>query len=344
LINRKFLTQTKKLVNQIGILQIGLGPLGLKINQYIEDKKSMKTVAAIDINPSLKGKDLGELSINKNSGVQIKNSITEVENIEDVDVVILTTTSNFASVALQIEEILDYKLPIVSTCEELTYPWKLDAELASSLNEKAKTNNVAIVSTGVNPGFLMDTLPTMLTAVCKEVDHIEVHRIQDAQSRRIPFQKKIGAGITLEEFEKRKQSGSLRHVGLTESMEFIAKAMDWPLDHTEDVISPIIATENIETPNMSISKGDAMGVRQIGKGLVNGVEKIKLVFEAAVGTGISYDEVLIKGNPNIKSRIEGGVHGDIATCSIVLNVVPVLLRSSPGLKTMNDLSIVSIAN
>ena len=328
----------------INILQVGLGPLGQKIGQYICDKKSMVTTAAVDIAPHLKGQDFGELIGNSNSGVQISGSLQDVSNIDDIDVAVLTTSSGFEQIAPQVLEILDYNIPIVSTCEELTFPWSKTSELTEAIDQKAKEKNVAVVSTGVNPGFLMDTLPTMLTAVCKDVDFIEVHRIQDAQTRRIPFQKKIGAGLSLEEFEKKKQDGSLRHVGLTESMQFIADAMNWKLDHTEDVISPIIAEENISTPGMSISKGDAMGVRQVGKASSNGIEKIKLIFEAAVGTGISYDEVQIKGNPNITSRIEGGVHGDIATCSIVLNVIPVLLKSAPGLKTMNDLSVVSIAN
>ena len=328
----------------INILQVGLGPLGQKIGQYICDKKSMVTTAAVDIAPHLKGEDFGELIGNPNSGVQISGSLQDVSNIDDIDVAVLTTSSGFDQIAPQVLEILDYNIPIVSTCEELTFPWSKSSELTEAIDQKAREKNVAVVSTGVNPGFLMDTLPTMLTAVCKDVDFIEVHRIQDAQTRRIPFQKKIGAGLSLEEFEKKKQDGSLRHVGLTESMQFIADAMNWKLDHTEDVISPIIAEDNISTPGMSISKGDAIGVRQVGKASTDGIEKIKLIFEAAVGTGVSYDEVQIKGNPNITSRIEGGVHGDIATCSIVLNVIPVLLKSTPGLKTMNDLNVVSIAS
>lgn len=304
----------------------------------------MKTVAAVDINPDLQNKDFGiHIGIAK-AGTLIKSSLSEVENIGEVDVAILTTSSGFDQIVPQILDILEYGIPIVSTCEELTFPWNKSKELTEQIDQKAKAKNVAVVSTGVNPGFLMDTLPTMLTAVCKEVDHIEVKRIQDAQTRRIPFQKKIGAGLSLDEFEEKKQKGTLRHVGLTESMEFIAHALGWHLDHTEDIISPIIANDDIVTPYMSISKGNAMGVRQIGKAMSDGEEKIKLIFEAAVGTGSSYDEVQIKGNPNINSRIEGGVHGDIATCSIVLNVVPVLLKSSPGLKTMNDMSIVSVAN
>lgn len=325
----------------INVLQVGIGPLGIKTYQYISEKSTMTTIAAVDISDALKGKDLGEISGKEKSGVTIQKSFADVENLDKVDVVILTTSSSMKAIEPQLNAILELGLPIVSTCEELSYPWQTDKAAAERIDAKAKSKNVAVVSTGVNPGFLMDTLPTMLTAVCKDVKHVEVNRFQDAQTRRLPFQKKIGAGLSLNEFEARKKSGTLRHVGLAESMYFIAKSIGWEIDHVEDVISPIVAEGQVTTDEMTIVSGDAMGVRQNGTASWKGEEKIKLNFEAAVGTGVSYDEVKITGTPNITSRIEGGVHGDIATCSIVLNTVPNIIDAKPGLRTMADIPIVS---
>lgn len=331
-------------MDTIKIMQVGLGPLGLKISQYIDDKKSIETIAAVDIDASLTGKDLGTLSGLAENGVKIKKANGDVENIADVDVVVLTTSSSLKAISKQIAPIIDLGIPVVSTCEELTYPWDTDPEIAQSLHKRAIDNNVAVVSTGVNPGFLMDTLPAMLTGVCKEVTSIHVNRIQDAESRRLPFQKKIGAGLSMEQFDEKKAAGTLRHVGLTESMQFIADAVGWELDNTEDIISPVVTNKQVITKDLKIAAGNAIGVRQEGRAFFKGEEKIKLIFEAAVGTGVSYDEVNILGEPNITSRIEGGVHGDIATCSIVLNAIPNILNAKPGLKTMKDLSIVSIIN
>ena len=64
-----------------------------------------------------------------------------------------------------------------------------------------------------------------------------------------------------------------------------------------------------------------MGVRQEGNGYVNGEIKIKLVFQATVGEKKSYDEVIISGTPNIHSKIEGGINGDVATCAITLDLL-----------------------
>jgi 4-hydroxy-tetrahydrodipicolinate reductase len=295
----------------------------------------------VDINPDLRNKDLGEISDGNANGVLIQQEIAAVKNLSEVDAVVLTTSSSMKSIAPQLDHILDFGLPIVSTCEELTFPWKNDARLADQIDRKAKKKGVAIVSTGVNPGFMMDTLPSMLTGVCKKVDYIHVNRTQDASIRRLPFQQKIGAGLSLEDFEKKKQTGTLRHVGLTESMQFIAESVGWELDHTEDIISPVIAEADTQTSSMFIPAGHALGVRQIGRASYKGKEKIKLIFEAAVGTGKAFDEIKITGQPDINSRIEGGVHGDIATCSIVLNTIPKILTASPGLNTMRDIPIVS---
>jgi 4-hydroxy-tetrahydrodipicolinate reductase len=205
----------------------------------------------------------------------------------------------------------------------------------------AKKNQVAVLGTGVNPGFLMDSLPTFLTAVCQDVQRITVHRIQNAAFRRIPFQKKIGAGLTLEQFENKKKEGTLRHVGLTESVQLIASRMGWQLSKTEDILVPVIADREIITDTMKIPVGYAAGVQQIGKGYVGDEDKIILVFRAAVGEPDPQDSIEIKGTPTIKSIIEGGVHGDVATCAITINALKQIILSQPGLRTMADISLVS---
>jgi 4-hydroxy-tetrahydrodipicolinate reductase len=154
-----------------------------------------------------------------------------------------------------------------------------------------------------------------MTAVCRKVESIKVSRIQDASVRRIPFQQKIGAGLTLDEFETKKQTGTLRHVGLAESVQMIAGRMGWKLDRTEDILTPVVAEQEITTGYVPIKAGMAAGVRQIGKGIVGDREVITLEFVAAVGQANPADTVEITGDPPIKSVIPGGVNGDVATCA-----------------------------
>ncbi len=328
-------------MKSINILQIGIGPLGIKAAQFIAQRQGLKTIAAVDKSPALIGRDLGEVCGGAKSGVQIKSSIAEAIAKKKPDVAVLTTVSDMQRIVPQIEEILAHGIPVVSTCEELSFPWKTAPRLAKRLDEAAKKAGVAVLGTGVNPGYLMDALPVFLTAVCQDVQSVTVHRFQNAQFRRIPFQRKIGAGLSLDDFQKKIADGSLRHVGLTESIHLIASRMGWKLDKTEDLISPVVAKQKITTEAMTIPKGHATGVRQEGNGYVNGEAKIRLVFQATVGEKESYDEVVIDGTPNIRSKVEGGVNGDVATCAITLNAIPQLLRSNPGLQTMVDIAPVS---
>ncbi len=328
-------------MKKIDILQVGLGPLGIKIANFIARRDGLTTIAAVDKNPELIGKDLGELCGGEASGIIIRGDIAEAIKKVKPHVAVLTTVSDLERIAPQIEEIVKHGIPVVSTCEELSFPWKTAPELARRINQAAIASNVAVLGTGVNPGYLMDALPAFLTAVCQDVKAISVNRFQNAQFRRIPFQQKIGAGLTPEEFEKKKNDGSLRHVGLTESIHLIAHRMGWQLDKTEDIITPVIAQKNIDTPVMTISKGNATGVRQVGNGYVGGEVKIKLTFQATVGEPESFDEVIIHGTPHIHSKISGGVNGDVATCAITLNAIPQVLRSAAGLKTMVDVPPIS---
>ncbi len=328
-------------MRSINIVQIGLGPLGIKIANFIQERPSLTTIAAVDKNPELIGKDLGLLCGGTPSGVIIQENLADAVSEEKPDIAVLTTVSDMDRIAPQIEEIVALGIPVVSTCEELCYPWDTAPLLAKRIDEAAKRNGVAVLGTGVNPGFLMDALPTFLTAVCQKVTHIEVNRYQDARFRRLPFQKKIGAGLTLEQFEQRKQDGSLRHVGLTESMQLIAHRMGWQLTKTEDIIEPVVAEADWQTPDLHILKGQARGVRQTGRGYVGEEIKVQLIFQATVGELESYDEIIIKGQPDITSRIQGGVNGDVATCAIVLNAIPQVLRTQEGLQTMADVPLVA---
>ncbi|MBU0478497.1 dihydrodipicolinate reductase [bacterium] len=328
-------------MDTIKIIQIGLGPLGQKITKYILERRGLEIVGAVDPAPDKAGKDLGELcSINK-LGIQISKSLDAVIGNSKPDVALLTTVSDMERITPQIEEILSYKIPIVSTCEELSFPWETSPELAKRIDEAAKSHNVSVLGTGVNPGFLMDFLPIAMTGVCQDVKSIKVSRIQDASFRRIPFQKKIGAGLTLKEFEEKRKAGTLRHVGLRESMHMIASKMGWKLSRTEDILTPVIAEHDIRTDVMKISNGMARGVQQIGKGYVNGEQLITLEFRAAIGEKNSHDTIQIKGTPDINSTIEGGINGDIATCAVTINAIKSILDTTPGLKTMADVPVVS---
>jgi hypothetical protein len=200
---------------------------------------------------------------------------------------------------------------------------------------------VAVLGTGVNPGFVMDALAITLTGVCERVDRVTINRIQDARIRRLPFQQKIGSGLTREEFAAKARAGRVRHVGLTESIAMIASAFGWKLDRVVDEIQPKIADARVSSEFLTVEPGLVCGIIQDGTGFVGGEPLIRLHMEAYLGAPESYDSTDIEGVPNLAMKIAGGVHGDIATTSIAVNSIPKVLSAPPGLHTMRSLPIPS---
>jgi 4-hydroxy-tetrahydrodipicolinate reductase len=273
--------------------------------------------------------------------IPIKRTVEEALDGREADVAIVTTLSSLERIEDQLKGLAAAQLNIVSTCEELSYPWETKPQIAERIDEVCKENEVTCLGTGVNPGFLMDYLPAVLSSVCQEVEKVKVTRVQNASSRRIPFQQKIGAGLTDEQFDKKKKNGSLRHVGLPESVYMIARAMNWELDRVEETLVPVRASETITSGHTDIQRGNPSGVEQFGRGFLAGEEKITLHFRAAVGEEKSYDKVEIKGTPSFRSMIDGGVNGDIATSAITVNAVASVMQAKSGLKTMLDIPVPS---
>jgi len=329
-------------MSPIRVLHYGLGPIGAAILKQVVARPGFKVVGGVDIDPAKAGRDLGDVvGLSKRLGVKVWSDAAKALKASKPDVVVLCTSSSIKKVMPQIETILKARKPIVSTTEELSYPGYTHIRQARQIHMWAKKAKVGVLGTGVNPGFAMDALPIALTAVCERVDRIRVDRIQDARVRRLPFQQKIGTGLTPEQFQKKVDDGSVRHVGLAESVTMIADAMGWKLERVTDEIQPKIATQTVSSEFLAVDPGYVCGIVQDGVGYVGGQALITLHMEAYLGAPESFDAVEITGSPNIRSKVAGGVHGDIATASITVNSIPRILEALPGLHTMRDMPLPS---
>jgi hypothetical protein len=326
----------------IRVLMYGLGPIGAAVARQVASRKGFQIVGAVDIDHAKIGLDLGQVTgLDKKLRVRVTNDAAGAIKSGKPDVAVLCTSSSLKKVMPQIEAILKKKVAIVSTTEELSYPVGKNRTLAKKIDTLAKKAKVAVVGTGVNPGFAMDALPITLTGICERVDSIRVDRIQDARSRRLPFQQKIGSGLNKEQFAQKVKDGSVRHVGLAESVTMIADAMGWKLDKVTDDIQPKIAEQGVESELIAVDPGYVCGIIQDGIGYMKGKPVVTLHMEAYLGAPESFDAVTVEGNPRITQKIAGGLHGDIATASITVNSIPKILRVSPGLRTMADMPIPS---
>lgn len=325
--------------NPCRLLILGLGPLGRKIALDALARADLQIVAAVD--PLLAGRPLGD-ALRDPAGqipsgtpeLRILTSLADLPAGTEADAAIVATLSDLSRSADTFRDLSRRGVCVVSTCEEMLYPRLRHPELAHELDEIARTHGARLLGTGVNPGFVMDTLPIVLSSVCRDVRAVRVLRRQDATTRRIPFQKKIGATMSLEQFRAGVQEGWLRHVGLGESLHLVADAMGWRVDEWSETIEPILAERDLACGLGPIPAGHARGVRQVAAGIVAGREALHLEFIAAIAEPDPCDEVHLESDPPISMRISPNIHGDVATSAIAINAVAALRRCPPGLHTM----------
>lgn len=320
------------------IAHVGLGPLGRLIVEDMCARGVGRAVAAVDTDPDIAGRDLGQLVRGVGEGVKVATDLSGIDP-DGVDCAIVATASDLRRCERTIAAVVERGVSVVSTCEELLYPWLRHPELARGLHDLAVRRGARVLGTGVNPGFLMDTLPVVLSAVCRDVRAVRVERVQDASSRRVPFQRKIGATLDEAGFRERVAEGSLRHVGLGESLHFVASCLGLEVGAWDERIEPVIAGRDLECGLGAIPRGRVSGVRQVAVGHDReGREVVALEFVAAIGQEEPRDRVVIEGDPALDVTIAGGVHGDTATSSVVLNSIPSLLGAPAGLHTMADIA------
>ena len=327
--------------NEIRVIQYGLGPIGSAMARHVVERRGLRLVAAIDIDPAKVGKDVGEVIQLRNPvGFEVVDTLSEALAQSEADVVLHTTSSFFVTFMGQLLEILDAGLDVVSTSEEVSFPWLAHADMAAEVNAAAKRAGRTILGTGVNPGFLMDALPLSLTAICQRVDRIEVSRVINASTRRGPFQAKVGSGMTVQDFRAKMAAGRMGHVGLQESVGMVFHTLGRQLVSYESEVEPVVADQPVKTDYFDVLPGQVKGLRQVARGYGEDGEFLTLTFLAALDAGDEADTIKISGCPELNVTL-GGTNGDIATVAIAVNAIHRLREAEPGLVTMRDLPIVT---
>ncbi len=326
------------MAKKIRVVQYGVGPIGAGVVRLMAQKSELEIVGAVDVDPEKVGKDLGRVAgLDKDLGVKVSKSLQDLRK-GGYDVIVHTTGSYLEKVVGQLEECIRSGARVVSTCEELSYPFRKHPELSKKLDKKAREHKVAVLGTGVNPGFAMDKMVLTLASVCQQVKKVQVKRVVDASRRRLPLQKKVGAGMTPDEFRAQVKAGVIKHHGLPESVGMIADSLGIPVTKIEESIDPVVATQPVRSEYIEVAVGKVLGVRQVAHGYAaNGDENITLTLEMYLGAPDSIDSIRIQGVPDLKLDVPGGIHGDLATAAIAVNCIPTILEVNPGLRIAKDI-------
>jgi hypothetical protein len=322
---------------QIPVVVMGLGFIGREIAKAAQASSELKLVGAVDANPALIGQDLGKLLGDPSIKVEVSRDVTSAFGRTRGGVVLHATASRFPDVLEQLLAVVNAGASVVSTCEELAFPYLKYSKLAAQLDQAAEKSGVSVIGTGVNPGFVLDRLAATAGQACGPVRRVTATRVVDARSRREALQRKVGAGLTEKEFNELVEKDQIGHVGLAESAALCALGLGIDCDQYDEEIDAVFAVEDIPGAAFPVARGRVAGISQIAVGLNEGQERVRLELTIAVGAEDPGDRIVIDSDPRIELEIRGGVAGDRATANLVVNAAPRVAAAEPGLLTVLEL-------
>lgn len=327
----------------IRVLQWGLGAMGSGMARLVLEKTGLQLVAAIDYRPDYIGQDLGTvLKIDRQLGITVSGNLDEALDSEKVDVVVIATTSWVKDQMADLRRIITAGINCVSIAEEMADPYAQSPELAAELDDLCRKNNVTLLGTGVNPGYVLDLLVVALTGGNHNVERIEASRVNDLSPYGPTVMRTQGVGITPAAFKAGIEDGSIvGHVGFPESIHMISDALGLGVDRIEQLREPIISQVYRETPHVKVQPGMVAGCAHTGIGYRGDKEVIRLVHPQQIHPHLegqdTGDYINIYGKPEIHLSIKPEIAGGVATMGLAVNMIPHVFAATPGLKRMIDM-------
>jgi hypothetical protein len=338
------MSQKENRQKPIKVLLLGTGYMGRGIAKIIGEKQGMDIVAAVDANPQIIGKDLGQLMGLPKSNIEIEANLQAALENHKPDVVVQATASRVSEAIEGILTSVEHGAFVISTAEEMSFPFKKQKELSQKIDAAAKRNNVAVMGTGINPGFVLDYLILALSSVCAHVESIIASRVNDLSPYGPAVLSTQGVGLSEEAFNAGIKDGTVvGHFGFPESIHMIAESLGWNIDRIEEIRKPIISNVERKTESITIAPGETAGCEHIGIGYEGDKERIKLIHPQQVHPQLegveTSDRIQIFGTPNITIATDPEIPGGIGTEAIIVNTIPRLLELEPGLRSMIDVKV-----
>ncbi len=321
----------------------GIGAMGAGVIKALSVKKGVEITTVIARGDKV-GKRVDELVELLNPMPLIIQDEADGLKSANADVAILCTDSFVKTSKDKILACIEKRMNVISIAEEMSYPFAADREISELIHRKAKENNVTVLGTGINPGFMMDALVIALTSVCTSVEQIEVSRVNSLS----PFGKSVmheqGVGISVAQFYQRQKEGTLAgHIGFDQSMAMMSEAFHTDFDKIEIKNRPIVSSINRVAPHATVDAGDVAGCDMVATAYVNEYPFITLKHPQQVepqSEGITTgDYITIVGTPPVSMVITPEVDGGIGTIAMAVNSIPAVINSKPGIKTMLDLPL-----
>jgi 4-hydroxy-tetrahydrodipicolinate reductase len=316
----------------IPVVLMGLGEVGRSIARAVAARPELRLVAAIDRSPSLAGKKLDQLLGQPAGGLVVGADPAPAFIEARGGVVIMATTSSFEEALPIIRRAVKAGCSVVSTCEELAWPWLHHESEADALDLFCEAHDVAVLGTGVSPGFALDRLPAVLAQVLGEVRHVRGLRVVDLATGSGSLRRKLGVGLDPAAFEAAAERGELGLAGLAESAALAAAGCGLEFDEVDEDLTPLLAEED----GHGVQAGQVAGLQQVARAFAEGREVVRLELQLALGADQPRDEVEFDADPPLRAVVPGGIPGEAATANAVVHAA-LAITERRGLITVLDL-------
>ena len=336
---------------KIKVMQYGTGKMSAYTMRYVFEKGA-EIVGAVDVNPAVIGKDIGEVMQTENKNLIIKN-VSEAENIikeTKPDIVIVTTMSLIKDVEDALMLCAKMGVNAITTCEEAFYPANSNPEITKKLDELSKKNGCTITGSGYQDIYWGQLISSIAGSTHK-ITKIKGSSSYNVEDYGIALAEAHGAGLTLDEFEEKVASvdkiSDEERQKVIEAGNYLPSYMwnvnGWlcsklgltEIEQTQKCV-PQTYKEDIEssTLGMTVKAGQATGMSavvttQTKEGIILETECIGKVYSKE-----DYDknEWTIYGEPNTTIVVARPSTVEL-TCATVVNRIPDVINAEPGYVT-----------
>ena len=330
------------------VVQYGCGKMSKYTMRYVYEKGG-EIVGAIDVNPDVIGKDIGEIMESEEKGVKIVSVEQAEEMIKNTkpDVAIVTTMSLISDVEDALMLCAKLGVNAITTCEEAFFPMNSNPTITKRLDEMAKKTNCTITGSGYQDIY-WGQLISSLAGSTQKITKIKGSSSYNVEDYGIALAKAHGAGLTLDEFDK--QVASVDRISdeerqkLIDNGEYLPSYM-WNVNgwlcgklgltvkSQTQVTVPQTYKEDIysKTLGMTVKKGDATGMSAVvttetEEGITLETQCIGKVYSKE---DFDKNEWTIEGEPNTTLIINRPSTVEL-TCASVVNRIPDVISAKPG--------------
>ena len=333
---------------KIKVIQYGVGKMSVYTMRYVYEKGA-EIVGAIDVNPAVIGKDIGEIMGTENKGVKVVSVEDAEKMIQETkpDIAIVTTMSLIKDVEDALMLCARLGINAITTCEEAFYPMNSNPAITKRLDEMAKKTNCTITGSGYQDIYWGQLISSIAgsTHTIKKIKGSSSYNVEDYG---IALAKAHGSGLTLEEFDK--QVASVDRISDEERKEMIEKGEylpsymwnvnGWLCDklgltvksQTQKTV-PQTYSEDIysTTLRMTVKAGDATGMSAV---VTTETEEGITIESECIGKVYAKDEFdknewTIIGEPETTLVINKPATVEL-TCASVVNRIPDVMNSKAG--------------